>query len=302
MLRPDAAPSRALTLLVWATAGATLLMLTLGGLVTSLKAGLAYLDWPTSGGYYLNPPEWLRERDTMVEHGHRLMGYLLGVLGLVQLVWLLARPPRPYLRWLMVGAFLLGGVQGYLGGQRVLERSSLLALVHGTTGQLFLCVVLAIAYLASRPPRREPAEDARPMLTVAFAAFLLIFLQVALGAMRRHFGGDFALQAHLVGAVLVATCVAGVLAVAIACHRRDRALRRTALALGALLLVQVGLGFLALDALDGYRGGRHSPAEALLPSAHQVTGAAMLCVSMLLVLLALRRSTAPASRWVGSAA
>jgi len=302
MVRPDAAPSRALTLLVWATAAATLLMLTLGGLVTSLKAGLAYLDWPTSGGYLLNPPDWLRERDTMVEHGHRLMGYLLGLLGLVQLVWLVARPPRPYLRWMMLGAFLLGGVQGYLGGQRVLERSSLLALVHGATGQAFLCLVLAIAYLASRPSRPAADEDARPLLTVSFGAFLLIFFQVTLGAMRRHFGGDFALQAHLVGAVLVTTSVAGVLVVAVARHRRDRALLRTSLALGVLLFVQVGLGFLALAALDGYRGGRHSPAEALLPSAHQVTGAAMLCASMLLVLLALRRSVAPAARWAEGAA
>ncbi len=302
MERPDAAPSRALVLLVWATAAATLLMLTLGGLVTSLKAGLAYLDWPTSGGYYLNPPEWLKERDTMVEHGHRLMGYLLGLLGLVQLVWLLAHPPRRYLRWMMGGAFLLGALQGYLGGQRVVERSSLLAFVHGCTGQAFLCTVLAIAYLASRPTRPPSGDDARPMLAVAFTAFLLVFFQVAVGAMRRHFGGDFALQAHLLGAVLVTTSILAVVVIAVARYRHDRALLRSALALGALLFVQIGLGFLALGALEGYGGGRHTLAEALLPSVHQVVGATTLCLSMLLTLLALRRSIGPAPRLVGSAA
>lgn len=279
------------------TAVFAFLMLTVGGLVTSLKAGLAYLDWPTSGGYLLNPPGWMSERDTLVEHGHRLLGYPLSLLGVTLLVWIWLHAKR--LRWMIAAVFLLGAAQAVLGGTRVTERSSTLAFVHGCVGQVFLCLVIAIAYLTSRDARRPSPGDARPLLTVSFSALLLILLQIVLGANRRHFGGTVALQLHLMGALMVFLSVGGVAIVAWIRHRRDRALFLAAMVLAGLVSLQVVLGFLALHFLNAYGGGLHSPAEALMPSLHQVAGALTLAAAMLVVLMSARRTRVSAPRVAG---
>ena len=42
-----------------------------GGYTTSIKAGMAFLDWPLSNGS-INPEGWLTESDKFAEHSHRL--------------------------------------------------------------------------------------------------------------------------------------------------------------------------------------------------------------------------------------
>src|ERR1051326_8624152 len=63
---------------------ATFPLVWVGGLVTSYKAGMAFPDWPTSDGYFLffYPwLDWLRGPwDLFVEHGHRLLASLVGLL------------------------------------------------------------------------------------------------------------------------------------------------------------------------------------------------------------------------------
>ena len=44
-----------------------------GGMTTSIKAGMAFLDWPLSNGS-VNPAGWLTESDKMAENSHRLLG------------------------------------------------------------------------------------------------------------------------------------------------------------------------------------------------------------------------------------
>jgi cytochrome c oxidase assembly protein subunit 15 len=57
------------------TAGATLLLIMAGGIVTSTGAGLAVPDWPTTFGYNLFLFPWSRMVcGVLIEHAHRLLG------------------------------------------------------------------------------------------------------------------------------------------------------------------------------------------------------------------------------------
>ncbi len=52
-----------------ATACAVFPLILVGAGVTSKDAGMAYPDWPTSGGHLVNPTAWWQQSDTRWEHG-----------------------------------------------------------------------------------------------------------------------------------------------------------------------------------------------------------------------------------------
>ena len=56
------------------------LLLFAGGFTTSIKAGMAFLDWPLSNGS-INPEGWLTETDKFAEHSHRLLGMQIGLIS-----------------------------------------------------------------------------------------------------------------------------------------------------------------------------------------------------------------------------
>ena len=59
------------------TALSTLVLMGWGAFVTSIEAGLAVPDWPSSYDSYdpFNPwPGWWRVTPLLAEHGHRLLG------------------------------------------------------------------------------------------------------------------------------------------------------------------------------------------------------------------------------------
>ena len=65
-------------------------LLAWGAFVTSINAGMAVPDWPTSFNSYdpFNPwPEWWNITPVFAEHGHRLLGALVGFLTLTLAVW-----------------------------------------------------------------------------------------------------------------------------------------------------------------------------------------------------------------------
>ena len=82
--------------LAWAV-----LVLQAGGFTTSIRAGMAFLDWPLSNGS-INPPGWLTEIDKFAEHSHRLTGMMMGLITIGLGLWLWLREDRAWLR-------LLGG-------------------------------------------------------------------------------------------------------------------------------------------------------------------------------------------------
>src|SRR3954466_9067777 len=90
-------PSVLLHRFAWLTAALTLLLpVTTGAVVTTLKAGMVFSDWPSSDGYNMLAYPWLSSaRDQFVEHGHRLSGMTVGLVSLFLTIaaWRLDRRP-----------------------------------------------------------------------------------------------------------------------------------------------------------------------------------------------------------------
>jgi heme a synthase len=176
----------------WLTAGATFLLIGLGGLVTSKEAGMAVPDWPTTYGYNMFLfPVHLWTGGIFYEHTHRLLASLVGLLTAGLALWLWVREPRALFRWLGVAAFAAVVVQGVLGGLRVTLFKDQIGIFHATLAQGFFVTVSAIALFASERGGRIMAKlHQLPMsLTVRWitlGAAALILAQLVLGATMRH--------------------------------------------------------------------------------------------------------------------
>ena len=73
------------------TVASTLVLIFIGGLVTSTGSGLAVPDWPLSYGMLMPP----MVGGVFYEHGHRMVASVVGFLTLVLAVWTArAREPR----------------------------------------------------------------------------------------------------------------------------------------------------------------------------------------------------------------
>ncbi|MDH3591956.1 MAG: COX15/CtaA family protein [Planctomycetota bacterium] len=261
----------------------TYLLLTVGGIVTSREAGMIFADWPLSEGS-VNPDGWTRDADKASEHGHRLLGGLVGLLTIVLALSIQRTDKRRFVRVLGWFALLFVIVQGLLGGLRVTEISPELALVHGCSGQAFFCLMVALAYLLSRDARRHPEDgaDPRPFVMIAAAVVFVIFMQIVVGAQLRHQNGP--IVAHVLGAMFVLGSVVWLLTIATMRYGDRPALRRPVFLLAALLLAQIALGIVSAHVILNAKGLELTAAEVLLPTAHQSVGALMLATSVVALL------------------
>ena len=82
--------ARGIHLLATVLAGYVVLLITAGGLVKSLEAGLSVPDWPLSYGM-LNPPRWWEIETVRAEHGHRLIAGVALILTVILTVWIARR-------------------------------------------------------------------------------------------------------------------------------------------------------------------------------------------------------------------
>ncbi len=189
------------------TAGATFLLIVIGGIVTSTDSGLAVPDWPTTFGYnmFLYP---LSEMvgGILYEHSHRLMGSLVGMLTIALFVLILVRDSRKWLKWLGLAALIAVIVQGVLGGLRVTQINLNFAIVHACLAQAFFALLCGIAWFASRDWWQDRSttigETARKLRRLSLITTCLIYVQLIFGAILRHTGSR--LDAHLLFAFLVA--------------------------------------------------------------------------------------------------
>jgi len=192
------------------TAGATFLLIVIGGIVTSTESGLAVPDWPTTFGYnmFLYP---LSEMvgGILYEHSHRLMGSLVGLLTIGLLIMLLVKDSRRWIKWLG-GAALIGvSVQGILGGLRVTELNLNFAIVHACLAQAFFALLCGICWFTSRDwieNQNQPGSIvdnvlAKKLRRLSLITTCLIYVQLIFGAILRHTGNR--LDAHLLFAFLV---------------------------------------------------------------------------------------------------
>ena len=94
----------------------TLLLIVMGGLVTSKGVGLAVPDWPTSFGYnmFLLPAsQWIGQFGIFEEHSHRLIASVVGLLTAVLASWLWVRETTGQTRTVaLVGIVISLGLMG----------------------------------------------------------------------------------------------------------------------------------------------------------------------------------------------
>jgi cytochrome c oxidase assembly protein subunit 15 len=246
---------------------ATIALLFIGGMVTSKRAGMAVPDWPLSYGS-VNPSGWWEIENVRLEHGHRLTASFIGLLVIVLCFWTCRVETRSWVKWLSVSALVLVCLQGLIGGLRVTEVSSALAVVHGCLAQIFLgtLVVLATALSPRWSGERMGAHPRIPKkVAIAAAVFAtVVFVQLIIGATMRHYNAGLAIPtfplafgkiipplpnfpvainfAHRVGAVIVALGALHLLAMALIRVKSVKGLVAPAAFIVVLVVVQIGLG------------------------------------------------------------
>jgi cytochrome c oxidase assembly protein subunit 15 len=305
-------PHRLAVLLVCATFP----LIWVGGLVTTYDAGMAVPDWPNTYGYNLFAYPWQTwisgPWDLFIEHGHRLLGALVGLITIALTIAVWRADPRRWLRYVVLGALAAVILQGLLGGARVLLDERQLAKIHGCTGPAFFSFSVVIAVVTSRRWREsQPLKDVslgQVAQRVAIFTALIAFLQLVVGANLRHIAVDASPQYfrilvffHLVLALALAVHVFLLLFFSLRLKSVARGLCRPALSLVALLTLQILLGAgtwvvqygwpnwaTGLSFSTGYTIQANSWMQANVTTAHVAIGSLILAVSTCLASRSLR--------------
>jgi cytochrome c oxidase assembly protein subunit 15 len=184
-------PKRLFNAFALLVALSVVVLIGLGGLVTSHDAGMAVPDWPNSFGYnmFLFPiSRWVG--GVFFEHTHRLAASIVGFLTIGLFVSALFIEDRKWVKWLAGIALIAVIIQGVLGGLRVTEANPLLGLFHGCLAQGYLAIVATIALVTTRFWRQLPAAsdigDVRRLRFWSVFVTGMIFCQLVLGASMRH--------------------------------------------------------------------------------------------------------------------
>ncbi|MEZ5976472.1 MAG: hypothetical protein R3E96_17010 [Planctomycetota bacterium] len=261
-----------------------------GGLVTTMRAGMAEDGWLRPEGTWLWLMPWERRVSSaglFVEHHHREFGTIVGLLaiGTVLAAWLLRAGGRN-VRIAAIGLTAIV-LQGLLGGTRVLDNSPELAFLHGVAAQGVVGVLawaaMALTYRAEEHSVPGPARQAQPFQWTG-ALTLALAVQVTLGAWYRHGHGHTAIALHGFQAILVvwlavrskralkAAAAHEAMPEAMATH-----LRKAAKYMTAMVHLQWVLGGIALWALfavsGGMRSDKISDSEIVFSTLHVLSGA-----------------------------
>ncbi len=297
--------------LIWIT-----FLLYAGGFTTSIRAGMAFLDWPLSNGS-INPEGWLENENMMAEHSHRLLGAVMGLLSIGLCVGAFVLKASHTIRRLGVWLVILVVTQGLLGGLRVkLDALNLeidhnlyaqtFAVAHATLAQIFLCLLVAFAVMNSKSwIQRQAGFATAPSRSVGLfglIACLTIILQLIIGAVMRHSYAGLAITsfpyshpdgywippaynfkvaihfAHRVGGIVVSIAI---IAFAVKIWREAqsrKALGKSAIALIALLGVQIYLGAMVIWTV-------RNPHTATF---HMLNGAFLLSICWMMTLRSLK--------------
>lgn len=176
----------------WFTAALTLLLpVTTGAIVTTLKAGMVFSDWPSSDGHFILTYPWLSAaRDQFVEHGHRLSGMVIALISLALAISAWRTDPRPLVRSTATAIFAVVIAQALLGGARVLLDQQVMALLHGDFAALVFSLMAILVLITSRGWDQRPRLNSvgRSHVVTATATLLLVTLvaQYVMGGFLRH--------------------------------------------------------------------------------------------------------------------
>jgi len=287
----------------------TLVLLFVGGLVTSTGSGLAVPDWPLSFGQVF--PEMVG--GVLYEHGHRLVAATVGFLTIVLVLWTLRRERRLWVRRVALGALAAVICQGILGGVTVLFLLPLAVSVsHAALAEIFFCITVTMAVVTSPGWCQEPAAEEDPgkpsLRILSLLTTGVIYIQILIGALVRHTSSglaipDFPLSygrlippfftrqivihfIHRIGALVVGIMVLWLVREILRRQGSDRRIRTGAFFLSAILSIQILLGALTI----------WSSRNVIVTTLHLAGGAVTLAASLYLTLWLHRRFSPSSGR------
>lgn len=173
-----------------------MITLVMGALVTTLNAGMAFRDWPTSDGQAMLTYPWLsdfaKDWDKFLEHGHRLAGMLIGVWSIALVAFVTRFEQRGWVKLSAVGVLIGVICQGILGGFRVWFDERGLAMLHGAFAACVFSLMAVVATVLSRRwqevAQRKDSQLNATVPTMAVVTVVAIAAQYLLGGMVRHHG------------------------------------------------------------------------------------------------------------------
>lgn len=289
--RPSASYRRGVHALAIVAAAFTWPLLLSGGQVTTYRVGMAVPDWPTTFGinmflYRFVDSTW----GVFIEHRHRLLGAGLGLISIVLAVWFTVRERRLGVKLLGWGALAGVVLQGLLGGLRVRNNSTELALVHGCSGQAVFGLMVALAVVTSRKWIDSAAshDESGRMRAYSLGFLALAYTQIILGAILRHLGSM--LIVHICTAICVIVAGGALFAVSRSTGTGSSLIRVPASRLLVVISTQACLGIWAWWMLRPFDGvaRRVTTLQAIARTGHQGTGALVLGAAVSLALWAWR--------------
>lgn len=149
---------------------ATFGLLYLGSLVTSHGAGMAVPDWPLSFGS-INPAGWIRDHQIALEHSHRLLGMLIGILVGVLCAWV-------WQGWRALGAAAL--VSAIVPPLVMYAGASKVIAMHARIWPAALTLIIGVLWSARGRTLARPAATR----WLALAAFAAVCVQGVFGGLR----------------------------------------------------------------------------------------------------------------------
>ncbi len=250
----------------------------LGSLVTTLGAGMAFPDWPTSDGQGMLAYPWLSSTgDKFVEHGHRLAGMLVGLCSIAlcaaAVVTRQSRSIQAGCGIVLVSVI----VQGLLGGLRVRLDQQAVAFGHSVFGCLVFVSLWLVAAMTSprwqKTANDETKQSNKTLLTLAAIYPTVCLVQYVLGGFIRHLG--LMVHEHVAGAILVilgAVCV-----VWLSATSSNQRVRRCSAAVAIACLLQIVVGLAVWVSKFGFPSMglvavQHSMLQVVARTAHTVVG------------------------------
>ncbi len=262
-------------------------LLLVGGAVTSAEAGMSVPDSVTSYGAvsFLFPLSLMGEERIFLEHSHRLLAQLIGLVTLIWAVYTTIADRRTGMKIATWALWILVVVQGVFGMVRVGEDLQIMGVVHGIVGQITFVFAVGLAAAQTRgyidapglldDDTRKAARRARKLAVVTLVAVLV---QLIFGALYRHLGvekGAHSLYAHIGWSfvVLVLVIICGSLCMKGSRQTRPgKTLRRIGVLQHGLVGWQFLLGWAALGMAPPSKADRPIPSADELASAHPIEG------------------------------
>jgi cytochrome c oxidase assembly protein subunit 15 len=226
---------------------ATVALLGLGAVVTTFRVGMADPIWPTYP-WHLFLISWQEPSPGfLIEHTHRLAGYVVGLCAIVLAIGLWRYQPRGRLGVLGLVALLSVIIQGLLGGFRVRLNALIgadLALIHGCFAQLAFALIVSLALFTSRSwDISAPAsEDNARMRRWSILTAALVYLQIVFGSLVRHTDSVVGQRGHLLAAFAVVAAVIWLVKLSGEGSGRDKTVGNAARLLAAFVALQVMIG------------------------------------------------------------